>query len=129
MMQRIEYPLDIGPSSLVLYPTKRKKKNRTLQEERTGAGARQDGVTDEGGADIVGEAQGGGGSGQTLNRADVLARRSRQVEVPAESRADVSAHGFWKRGTIAMFVIRIANLNAGTYLRMTPEKALAKAEK
>ena len=28
-----------------------------------------------------------------------------------------------------MFNIRIFNLNAGSYLRMTPEKALAKAEK
>ena len=28
-----------------------------------------------------------------------------------------------------MFDIRIVNLNAGSYLRMTPEKALAKAEK
>ena len=28
-----------------------------------------------------------------------------------------------------MFDIRIANLNAGSYLRMMPEKALAKAEK
>ena len=28
-----------------------------------------------------------------------------------------------------MFDIRIVNLRAGSYLRMTPEKALAKAEK
>ena len=28
-----------------------------------------------------------------------------------------------------MFDIRIVNLNAGSYLRMTPEKALAKADK
>ena len=28
-----------------------------------------------------------------------------------------------------MFDIRIFNLDAGSYLRMTPEKALAKAEK
>ena len=41
--------------------------------------------------------------------------------------ADVSAHGFWKQGTTAMFGIRIFNLDAGSYLRMTPEKALAKA--
>ena len=51
-----------------------------------------------------------------------------QVQVPAESRADVSAHGLWKRGTTAMFDIRIVNLRAGSYLCMTPEKALAKAE-
>ena len=47
----------------------------------------------------------------------------------AESRADVSAHGFWTRRTTAMFDIRIVNLDAGSYLLMTPEKALAKAEK
>ena len=52
-----------------------------------------------------------------------------QLVVPAESRADVSAHSFWKRGNTAMFNIRIVNLDAGSYLRMTPEKALAKAEK
>ena len=51
------------------------------------------------------------------------------VEVPAELRADVNAHGFWKRGTTAMFDIRIFNLDVGSYLRMMPEKALAKAEK
>ena len=44
-------------------------------------------------------------------------------------RADVSAHGFWKRGTTAMFDIRIFNLNAGSYLSMMPEKALANADK
>ena len=52
-----------------------------------------------------------------------------QVLVPAESRADVSAHVFWKRGTTAMFDIRIVNLDAGSYLCITPEKYLAKAEK
>ena len=58
-----------------------------------------------------------------------LVGRPGQVEVPAELRADVSAHIFWKRGTTAMFDIRIFNLDAGSYLRMTPGKALAKAEK
>ena len=52
-----------------------------------------------------------------------------QVQVPAESSSDVSAHGFWKQGTTTMFDIQIANLNAGSYLHMTPEKALEKAEK
>ena len=47
----------------------------------------------------------------------------------AESRADQSTNGLWKRGKTAMFDIIIFNLNAGSYLRMTPEKALAKAEK
>ena len=62
-----------------------------------------------------------------MNRAARLAGRPRQVQVPAELRADVSAHDFWKRGTTAMFDIRIFNLDAGSYVCMTPEKALAKA--
>ena len=75
-------------------------------------------------ADIVVKSQ--GGSGMTVNRASVLARSPGQVQVPTESRADVSAHGFWKRGTTTMFYIRIVNLDAGSYLHMTPEKDLAK---
>ena len=67
--------------------------------------------------------------GWTVNGAARLAGQPGQVVVPTESRADVSAHGFWKRGTTAMFDMRIVNLDAGSYLRMTPEKALAKAEK
>ena len=55
--------------------------------------------------------------------------RPGQVELPIESRADVSAHGFWKWGTTTMFDVRIFNLDAGSYLRMMPEKAFAKAEK
>ena len=60
---------------------------------------------------------------------DILARRPGQLEVPSESRVDVSAHRLWKRGTTAMFGIRIYNLDAGSYLHMTLEKALAKSEK
>ena len=75
------------------------------------------------------ESQGGGINVQSSNGADKLVRRSGQVSVPAKSRADVSAHGFWKRGTTAMFDIIIVNLDAVSYLRMTPEKALAKVEK
>ena len=41
----------------------------------------------------------------------------------------MSAHGFWKRGTTVMFDIIIVNLGVVSYLRMTPEKALAKTEK
>ena len=72
----------------------------------------------------MGEAQ--GGSGPTVNGTDILAGRPGQVELPEESRADVSAHGFWKWGATAMFDIRIFNLDAGSYLHMTPEKDLCK---
>ena len=64
-----------------------------------------------------------------MNGLAVLARRTVQLEVSTESRADVSYHGFWKQGTTAMFDIRIANLDAGSYLRTTPEKSLSKSEK
>ena len=88
-----------------------------MQGDKTGAGARQEGGESYGGTETVGEAQ--GGRARTVNGA----------VVPAESRADVSAHGFWKRGTTAMFDIGIVNPDAGSYLRMSPEKSLAKAEK
>ena len=92
----------------------------------TGAGAQHDGGTDNGGTDNIGEAQ--GGSEPTVNRVAVLGRRPGQVKVPAESREDISAHSFWKLGTTVMFDIRIFNLHVGSYLRMTPEKALAKSD-
>ena len=116
-----------------LFPTvisyERKINSRTLQEERTGSGVRQDGVTVEGGAVISRESQGGGGSGWTVNGADVLVGSPGQVQVPEELRAYVSTHGFWKLGTTAMFNIQIINLDAGSYLHMTPENALTNADK
>ena len=91
-----------------------------MQGERTGTGAQQEGGEADGGTDNV---------GRTVNRAVRLVGQPGQVVVHTESRAEVSAHGFWKRGTTAMFDIRIFNLDAGSYLHMTPEKALAKEEK
>ena len=87
--------------------------SRTVQGERTGAGARQE----EGEAD---------GSTDTVRRSVNGAARSIGqpvqvvVLVPADSRAYVSAHGFWKRGTTAIFDIQIFNLDVGSYLRITP---------
>ena len=91
-----------------------------MQGEKTWAGARQEGGEADGGTYTV---------RRTVKRAAKVVGKPGQVIVPAESRSDVSAHGFWKRGTTAMFNIRIVNLDAGSYLRMTPEKALAKASK
>ena len=91
-----------------------------MQGERNGAGARQEGGESDGGTETV---------ERTVDRAARLAGQPGQVVALAESRADVSAHGFWKQGTTAMFDIRIFNLDAGSYLPMTPEKVLAKAEK
>ena len=91
-----------------------------MQGERTGAGARQEGGEANGGTETV---------GRTVNGAARLVGQTGQVVVPAESRADVSVNSFWKRGTTEMFEIKMVNLDASSYLCMTPEKALAKAEK
>ena len=91
-----------------------------MQGERTGARARQEGGEADGGTKTV---------GRTVNGAARLAGQPVQIVVSAESRSDVSAQGSWKRGTTAIFNIRIVNLDAGSYLLMTPGKALAKAEK
>ena len=106
---------------------KPKINSRTVQGDRNGARARQEGRRSDRGTETVEEDQ--GVRGRTVNGASRLVGQPRQVVVPAESRADVNAHGFCKRGTTTMFDIRIVNLDAGSYLRMTAEKALAKAEK
>ena len=91
-----------------------------MQGERTRAGERQEGGEADDVTDTV---------GWTVNREARLVGQPEQVVVPAYSRSDVIAHGFWKRGTTVIFDIRIVNLDAGYYLCMTPEKALANAEK
>ena len=54
----------------------------------------------DGGVDTVGEAQ--WVSGRTVHGVTRIAGRMGQVQLPAELREYVSAHGFWKRGTTAM---------------------------
>ena len=76
---------------------------------------RQENGAADGGAHTVGDAQ----EGRTVNGAVRLVGRPGQVQVPAESRSDVSANCFWKRGTTAMCGIRIVKLDAGSYLHMT----------
>ena len=91
-----------------------------MQGERTEAGAWQEGGEADGGTDTV---------GRTVNGAVRLVGQPGQVVVPAKSRADVSSHAFWKQGTTDRFDIRIVNLDAGSYLRITAEKSLEKADK
>ena len=81
------------PSTITYKP---KINSRTVQGERIGDGARQEGGEDNGGADTGGEAQ--GGRGRTVNGAAILLGKPGQVVVPAESRGDVSAHSFWNQG-------------------------------
>ena len=112
------------PSSITYKP---KINIRTVQGETTGDEARQEIGTADGGTETVGEAQ--GGRVRTVNGSARLSGQLVQVLVPADLGAGVSAHGFWKRGTTAMFDIEIVNLDAGSYLRMTLEKAVVKAKK
>ena len=49
--------------------------------------------------------------------------------VPAKSRADASVHGFWNWVNSALFDMQIVNLDAGSYLCQTSEKAPATEEK
>ena len=79
------------PSAITYEP---KINSRILAGERTRNGARQEGGIDKDGAKILGESQGGGSSGQTVNGPAVLAGCPGKVEVTAESRAYLSAHGF-----------------------------------
>ena len=106
---------DLIPSAITYEP---KINSRTVQGRSNRAGARQEGGAANGGTETLEEAQ--GVRGRTVNRAARLVGKRVQVVVPAESRAEVSAHDFWKRGTTVMFEIRIFNLDAGSYLRMTP---------
>ena len=75
------------PSAITYKP---KINSSTVQGERTGAGAQQEGGEDDSGTDTIGRA---------VKRAVRLIGQPGQLVVPAESRADVSAHSSWKRGT------------------------------
>ena len=80
--------------SAITYETK--SNSRTVQGGRTGAGAQQERGEADGGTETVGESQ--GGRARTVNGAARSIGQPVQVVVPAELRAGVSAHGFWKRG-------------------------------
>ncbi len=51
------------------------------------------------------------------------------VEAAADSRGDVAAHGFWRRGTTAVFDVRITDTDAPTYRGQEPIKVLKRHEK
>ena len=74
------------PSAITYEP---KINSRTVQGENIGSRARQEGGQADSDTDTV---------GKTINGAARLVGQPGQVVVPAESRADVSNHGFWKRG-------------------------------
>ena len=64
--------------------------SRTVHGERTGAGARQEGGSVNGGTETVEESQ--GVRSRMVNRAARLVGQLGQVIVPAELRADISSH-------------------------------------
>ena len=51
------------------------------------------------------------------------------AEEPPELRGDVAVHGFWRRGTTAIFDIRVTDTGAPSYRGLDPHKVLAKHEK
>ena len=53
-----------------------------------------------------------------------LVRESKTVKlmVPEYLQAELSAHGFWKWGTTAMFDVKRINPGMGYYLRMAHQK-------
>jgi hypothetical protein len=51
------------------------------------------------------------------------------VEAAADSRGDVAAHGFWRRGTTAIFDVRITDTDAPSNRAQDPTKVLKRHEK
>jgi hypothetical protein len=45
-----------------------------------------------------------------------------------ENRGNKGVHGFWKRGRMCIFDVRITDTECRTTLNMKPEKVLAKCE-
>ena len=118
MLQRSREPLDPGPLSLVILPTNRKSILGQYRGRGPGLERGKESGTADSRMDSVGEAQ--WVSGRTSNRAARLAGRPGHVQVPAESRADISAHGFLIRGTTSMFDIIFVDLDVGSCLCMAP---------
>jgi hypothetical protein len=51
------------------------------------------------------------------------------AELPPDLRGDVAAHGFWKRGTTAIFDIRVTDTDAPSARGLDPAKILKRHEK
>ena len=54
---------------------------------------------------------------------------SGQMKALEETLSGIITHSFWKQGTATVFDIWISNIEAGSYLHIMPEKALAKVKK
>ena len=58
-----------------------------------------------------------------------VAGAPRGNNAPQELRGDVAVHGFWRRGTTAIFDIRVTDTDAASYRRKDPAKVLGDQEK
>jgi hypothetical protein len=56
-------------------------------------------------------------------------RNGPEVAIQPETRGDVAAHGFWRRGTTAIFDVRITDTDAPSYRNRDPTKILQGHEK
>ena len=102
--------------------------SKIVQGERPGAGA----WIVEGAAwdDIMGTwGDHGGGSEWNYSLGRAALGYGFQEESLEDKRADIVAHGLWKWVTTALFDVQIVNFDAGSYLRISPEKVLAQAKK
>ncbi|KAI2507267.1 hypothetical protein MHU86_7103 [Fragilaria crotonensis] len=60
---------------------------------------------------------------------DVRAASADHTDPPPELRGDIAVHGFWTRGTTAIFDVRVTDTDAPSNRNTTPEKVLQRHEK
>jgi hypothetical protein len=60
---------------------------------------------------------------------DVRVAGSTHTEPTPELRGDVAVHGFWTRGTTAIFDVRVTDTDAPSHRNTAPEKVLQQHEK
>jgi hypothetical protein len=60
---------------------------------------------------------------------DVQAAGANRTEPTPELRGDIAVHGFWTRGTTAIFDVRVTDTDAPSHRNTPPEKVLQRHEK